>query len=40
VLNRALSGPHGGRTEIDWRPEGIVCRIYLGADDGDRAAAE
>lgn len=30
VITRALSGALGGRAEIDWRREGIVCRLYLG----------
>jgi PAS domain S-box-containing protein len=30
VLERALRGTEGGRTEIEWRPEGLVCRLWLG----------
>jgi PAS domain S-box-containing protein len=27
MLQRALSGPIGGRTSFDWRPEGLVCEL-------------
>jgi len=30
LLERALRGTIGGRTEIDWAPGGIVCRLWLG----------
>ena len=30
LLERALLGVKGGRTEIDWRPEGVICRLWLG----------
>lgn len=33
VIARALTGSAGGRTEIEWRPEGVCCRIYLPAQD-------
>ena len=29
VIARALGGHLGGRTEMDWRPEGLVCRIEV-----------
>jgi PAS domain S-box-containing protein len=41
VLERALGGNVGGRTEMEWRPEGLVCRLFLGehsvAAAGERA---
>jgi PAS domain S-box-containing protein len=30
LLQRALRGTIGGRTEMDWAPEGLVCRLWLG----------
>ncbi|HEY0435926.1 MAG TPA: sensor histidine kinase, partial [Phenylobacterium sp.] len=30
LLERALRGVKGGRTEIDWRAAGLVCRLWLG----------
>ena len=30
VLARALKGTAGGRSEVEWRPEGVVCRLWLG----------
>jgi PAS domain S-box-containing protein len=30
VLERALRGTDGGRSEIEWRAEGVVCRLWLG----------
>jgi len=30
VIERALSGARGGSAEIDWRPDGVVCRLCLG----------
>ncbi len=30
VLDRALRGAPGGRTEIEWRESGLVCRLWLG----------
>lgn len=30
LLERALKGTAGGRTEIDWDPAGLVCRLSLG----------
>jgi PAS domain S-box-containing protein len=29
VLGRALAGPIRGRTTLDWRPEGLVCQLFL-----------
>jgi PAS domain S-box-containing protein len=29
LLARALSGPIGGETRLDWRPEGLVCELVL-----------
>jgi two-component sensor histidine kinase len=29
LLARALSGPIGGKTRLDWRPEGLVCELVL-----------
>ncbi len=29
VLQRALGGALGGSAELDWRPEGLVCRLTL-----------
>ena len=30
LLERALRGTIGGRTEMDWAPDGLVCRLWLG----------
>ena len=30
VLERALRGTAGGRTEVEWLAEGLVCRLWLG----------
>jgi PAS domain S-box-containing protein len=30
VLERALQGAVGGRTQIEWAPEGLVCELWLG----------
>ena len=30
LLERALRGTVGGRTELDWDPAGLVCRLWLG----------
>ena len=30
LLERALLGVAGGRTEIEWRKAGLVCRLWLG----------
>jgi PAS domain S-box-containing protein len=30
LLERALLGVRGGRTEIEWREEGVICRLWLG----------
>jgi PAS domain S-box-containing protein len=30
LLQRALRGTLGGRTEMDWAPDGLVCRLWLG----------
>jgi PAS domain S-box-containing protein len=30
VLERALQGTAGGRTRIEWRPEGLFCELWLG----------
>jgi PAS domain S-box-containing protein len=30
LLERALRGAPGGRTELDWAPEGLICRLWLG----------
>ncbi len=30
LLERALKGTIGGRTEIDWAESGLVCRLWLG----------
>ena len=29
MLARALSGTLGGRSKLDWRPEGLVCDLKL-----------
>ena len=34
VLDRALGGALGGRTELDWRPEGLVCTLHLSLEPG------
>lgn len=39
MLARALSGPLGGKTKLDWRPEGLVCDLELPANTLDAAAA-
>jgi len=31
LLGRALAGPVGGRTCLDWRPQGLVCELILPA---------
>jgi PAS domain S-box-containing protein len=31
LLGRALAGPVGGRTRLDWRPQGLVCELILPA---------
>jgi PAS domain S-box-containing protein len=31
LLERALKGTIGGRTEITWAPEGLVCELWLGS---------
>lgn len=31
VLERALRGSAGGRTQIEWAPEGLICELWLGA---------
>jgi PAS domain S-box-containing protein len=35
VIERALAGPLGGHVVIDWRPEGLVCRLFLGDGAGE-----
>ncbi len=30
LLERALRGTIGGRTEMDWAEGGLVCRLWLG----------
>jgi PAS domain S-box-containing protein len=30
LLERALRGTIGGRTEIDWAESGVICRLWLG----------
>jgi PAS domain S-box-containing protein len=41
LLGRALAGPIGGRTQLDWRPEGLVCEMVLPLrDPGDPAESE
>jgi PAS domain S-box-containing protein len=32
ILQRALAGSLGGRTQMDWRPEGLVCELSLPAE--------
>jgi two-component sensor histidine kinase len=39
LLRRALSGPIGGRTRLDWRPDGLVCELFLPASAQEPAAA-
>jgi len=29
LLGRALTGPIGGQTRLDWRPQGLVCELIL-----------
>jgi PAS domain S-box-containing protein len=29
ILERSLTGSLGGRSELDWRPEGLVCELAL-----------
>jgi len=31
MLARALAGPLGGKSRLDWRPEGLVCELELPA---------
>ncbi|CAN7274069.1 PAS domain-containing protein [Phenylobacterium sp. LjRoot219] len=31
LLGRALSGPIGGETRLDWRPQGLICELVLPA---------
>jgi hypothetical protein len=33
LLERALRGAAGGRTEMEWRPQGLVCELWLGTPD-------
>ncbi|RAK56464.1 hypothetical protein DJ018_00305 [Phenylobacterium deserti] len=40
VLERAVSGSVGGRTEIHWREEGLVCELALPLAPPDGAAAQ
>lgn len=30
LLARALTGTAGGRTQIEWAPEGLICELWLG----------
>ncbi len=30
LLARALTGTAGGRTRIEWAPEGLICELWLG----------
>jgi two-component sensor histidine kinase len=30
VLERALRGAAGGRTQLIWAPDGLVCELWLG----------
>jgi hypothetical protein len=30
VLDRALKGAAGGRTRVEWAPQGLVCELWLG----------
>ena len=39
MLARALSGPLGGKTKLDWRPKGLVCDLELPASALEAAAA-
>jgi hypothetical protein len=31
LLQRAFAGQTGGGVELDWRPEGLVCRLSFAA---------
>jgi two-component sensor histidine kinase len=33
LLERALKGASGGRTEIEWAPQGLICRLWLSRPD-------
>lgn len=37
MLTRAIGHQHGGRVELDWRPQGLACRLTVPLE-GDRAA--
>jgi PAS domain S-box-containing protein len=39
MLARALSGPLGGKSKLDWRAEGLVCDLELPASALDTAPA-
>lgn len=32
MLGRALAGPMGGTSRLDWRPEGLVCELQLSGE--------
>lgn len=38
MLSRALAYQHKGRAELEWRKEGLVCRITLPLADGANSA--
>jgi PAS domain S-box-containing protein len=39
MLARALSGPLGGATHLDWRPQGLVCGLELPGEALEQATA-
>jgi PAS domain S-box-containing protein len=39
LLSRALGYQTGGRVDLDWRPDGLVCRIVLPLERGRAPAA-
>lgn len=39
LLARALAGAPGGRTHIEWAPEGLVCELSLGVASAVRRQA-
>ena len=40
LLGRALAGPVGGETRLDWRPQGLVCELMLPASAQEIPIAE
>lgn len=40
LLGRALAGPIGGETRLEWRPQGLVCELVLPASAQETPAGE